>query len=270
MTMAAVVLAGLLLAGAPPPWTAGPVAGDTAPGTGGRTAFVLEGGPGSVLQDRLTVVNPGYRARTVTLRGTGSWVALAAGRVSVPPRTRAEVPLTVTVPVGAAPGDHRAAVLVAGDGRAVRVPVVVRVGGGGLAALGVERVTVRGTGGGHAVIRYRLVNRGTTVLAPRLSIEAEGLFGAALRRRTAHGAPARLAPGRGVWLAERWPDAPRLEDRVRVRVRATAPGADPVSASGTYTPLPWLRPVAGGAAVAMAGLGAWWARRRRTRRGRAS
>ncbi|MEV5509580.1 hypothetical protein [Streptomyces orinoci] len=262
MTPAAAALAGLLLAGAPPPWTAGPVVEGGGPG--GRGAFVLEGGPGTVLQDRLSVVNPGDRVRTVTLRGTGSWVALAAGRVSVPPRTRAEVPLTVTVPVGAAEGDHTAAVVVGGDGRTVRVPVLVRVGGGGLAALGVDRVTVTGTGGG-AVIRYRLANRGTTVLSPRLSIEAEGLLGRALRRRRAHGVPGRLAPGRSVWLTEQWPDAPRLEDRVRVRVTAAAPGADQVSASGTYTPLPWLRPATGAAAVLLAALAA---RHRHTRRRR--
>ncbi|MCC2278524.1 hypothetical protein LKL35_24315 [Streptomyces sp. ET3-23] len=235
----------------PQPWWAAPA--------GGRSAIALEGAPGTVFEDRLSVVNPGTAPRTVELRATGAWIALAERRVRVPPRTRADVPLSVTVPTGAVPGEHPAAVAVGGDGRQLQVPVTVRVTGPTLAALSVEHVRVSGTGRG-AVIHYALVNRGNTVLAPHLEIRAAGVFGEVLHR-AADGVPAELPPGRGVRLAEPWPGAPRL-DRVRVSVTATAPGAAHSTASGTYTPLPWLLPGLG-AAVAAAAAGLLIRRRRK-------
>ncbi|MEX2985853.1 hypothetical protein [Streptomyces sp. C36] len=257
---AAPLLAALAVLAAPPvpaaadaaPWTAAPVPGAKGGGGGGRgpqesrSAFYLEGTPGTVLEDKLSVRNPGDRPHTVELRGTGPWISLAARRVDVPPRTRADVPLTVTVPAGTPPGDHSAAVVVSGGGRWVRVPMAVRVGGPALSALSVEHVRVSGTGR-SAVIRYALVNRGNTALAPRLTIRAEGLFGELLSR-PASGVPDRLPPGRSVRLEERWPGAPRL-DRAAVRVTATAPDGTRAAASGSYAPLPWLGP-------ALAGLGA--------------
>ncbi|MEU2516181.1 COG1470 family protein [Streptomyces syringium] len=248
------------------PWTAAPAPGGTrGPGAEDRSSFFLEGGPGTVIEDRLTVVNPGDRARTVALRGTGPWIALAERRVKVPPRTRADVPLTVTVPAGTAPGDHHAAVVATGDGRRVRVPMAVRVSGSALPALTVEHVRVSGTGG-SAVIRYALVNRGNTTLAPRLTIRAKGHFGEVLNR-VARDAPAALAPGGSVRLAEKWPGAPRL-DPVEVRITAQAPGAAPATASGSYTPLPWLVPtVLAGLGLAGAGAAGRLLVRRRGRRG---
>ncbi|MFD0383735.1 hypothetical protein ACFQ2B_19480 [Streptomyces stramineus] len=238
--------------------------GKEAPGADDRSAFYLEGRAGTVLEDKLTVVNPADRPRTLGLRAVGPWLALATRRVTVPPRTRADMPFTVTVPDGARPGGHSGAVVVTGEGRDVRLPVALRVTGGpALPALAVENVRVSGAGGG-AVIRYALVNRGNTALAPRLTIRADGLFGEVLRR-PGSGAPAELAPGRSVRLTEKWPDAPRL-DAVRVHVTATAPGAARATASGSYTPLPWILPTLGGAAVALVAAGLA-VRRRRGRAG---
>ncbi|MDT0448638.1 COG1470 family protein [Streptomyces hesseae] len=245
-----------------PSWTAAPAPGGRkAPTAEDRSSFYLEGAPGSVLEDKLTVVNPGDRRLTVELSGSDPWISLAAGRVSVPPRTRADVPLTVTVPAGTAPGDRSAAVTASGDGRRVRVPMAVRVAGTAFAALSVEHVRVSGTGR-DAVIHYALVNRGNIALAPRLTIRAEGLFGQVLRREAA-GVPAALAPGESVRLAERWPEAPRL-DRVAVRVTATTPDGTRAAASGAYTPLPWLGPaLAGAAGLVAAGAAVRLVRRRR-------
>lgn len=248
------------------PWSVAPAPGGTrGPGAEDRSSFFLQGGPGTVIEDRLTVVNPGDRPRTVALRGTGPWIALAERRVTVPPRTRADVPLTVTVPAGSAPGDHHAAVVATGDGLRVRVPMAVRVSGPALPALTVEHVRVTRTGGA-AVIRYALVNRGNTTLAPRLTIRAKGHFGEVLHR-VARGVPAALAPGSSVRLTEKWPDAPRL-DPVEVRITAQAPGAAPASASGSYTPLPWLVPaLLAGLGLAGAGAVGGLLVRRRGRRG---
>ncbi|MFG3499499.1 hypothetical protein [Streptomyces sp. NPDC047928] len=211
-----------------PPWTARAATRD------GRPYVYLEAPPGTVLEDALSLTNPGDRPVTLRVRAGApwaGWVRFAADRVTVPPRTRADVPFTVTVPPDAPPGDRPGTLLVRTEagaearaegtrsGREAVVPVRLRVGGPRLAALTVEDVSV--TAGG---IRYALVNRGNTVLEPRLAVRADGLFGEVLRRG-ARALPLRLAPGRRVELTEPWPgrDRPPL-DRVTVRLDATADG----------------------------------------------
>ncbi|RLU94763.1 hypothetical protein CTZ27_18850 [Streptomyces griseocarneus] len=234
------------------PWTAAPApAGKERPGPGERAEFYFEGAPGTVFEDKLALVNPGDRPRRLAVGGDGPGITLAAPRVDVPAHTRADVPFTVTVPGAARPGGSAGALVVSGDGRRVRVRLAVRVTGPpALPALGVEHLRVSRSGGG-AVIRYALVNRGNTALAPHLAIRADGLFGTVLRRTPAD-VPAELPPGESVRLTEWWPDAPRL-DSVRVRVTATAPGAARATASRSYTPLVWVLPALGGAALVLAG-----------------
>lgn len=260
------------------PWSAAPApGGGTRPTGDGRPYFYLEGAPGSVLEDKVALTNPTGRPLTLRLRGaaaentaTGAvtvrpdadpWIALAAAEVSVPPRTRADVPFSVTVPAGAQPGDHPAALVASGGGREARVGLRVRVGGPTLAALTVEDVHVDE---GRSLIRYALVNRGNTTLAPSLAVRADGIVGHPLRR------PARplaleLLPGRRVELTEPWPHPPAL-DRVEVRLTVTAAGGARGEASASAVFVPWA-PVAGLACV-LAGGAAWWGIRRR--RGAAS
>lgn len=120
-------------------WSLAPSA--SAPG--GRPYVYAEGAPGTVLQDSVSVLNPGARPVTVRLRGadadntadgdltvraagksrdTGAWIAFAGDRdgrrvpvrtlsLRVPAHTRADVPFTVSVPAGATPGDHPGAVV---------------------------------------------------------------------------------------------------------------------------------------------------------------
>ncbi|QLE72353.1 hypothetical protein FGW37_12755 [Streptomyces rectiverticillatus] len=235
------------------PWSAAPApAGTEAPGSDDRASFYLEGAPGTVFTDKLSVVNPAERERSFTLRGAGPWISLARQQVRVPARTRANVPVRVTVPGDAEPGDHSGAVVVSGEGREVRVRLALRVSGGPpLPALAVENVRVSGAGTDGAVIRYALVNRGNRTLTPRLAIRADGVFGTVLRRTVAD-APAELAPGRVVQRVERWPDAPRL-DSVTVRVTATAEGGVRAGGSGSYTPVRWVLPVGGGVVLVLVG-----------------
>ncbi|MFJ9414418.1 hypothetical protein ACIRPT_09650 [Streptomyces sp. NPDC101227] len=249
---------------AAPGWSAAPAPGGGArPSAQDRPYFYLEGAPGTVMTDRLSLSNPSGRAVTVRLRGSGigsgagSWLALAAKEVTIPPRTRAGVPFAVTVPRGTAPGSHSGAIVATAGGKAGRqatVPVHLRVTGPALSALTVENVSVRGGGDGDApaVIRYALVNRGNTALRPRVAVRAEGVFGEALRR-TARSLPHELLPGRRIDRTEKWPDPPVL-DSVDVRVTATAEGGARASATATYTAVPWGG-VAGAALVLVAGTG---------------
>ncbi|MFD3423359.1 COG1470 family protein [Streptomyces decoyicus] len=255
---------------APPGWSAAPAPGDGAePSAQDRPYFYLEGAPGTVMHDRLSLSNPTGRAVTVRLRSSlpGSWLTLASKEVKVPPRTRASVPFTVTVPRGEAPGDRSGALIATGGGKGGgaggrdAVPVHLRVTGPTLSALTVEDVSVSGRGG-TAVVRYTLVNRGNTVLAPRLAVRADGLFGPVLRR-AARTLPVGLRPGQAIDLTEKWADPPEL-DRVDVRLTVTAGGGAHGAATATYTAAPW-GVVAGPVLLLAAGAGGLAVVRRRRR-----
>ncbi|MFF2863370.1 hypothetical protein ACFVSX_26235 [Streptomyces rubiginosohelvolus] len=232
----------------PADWTARPAGGTD---RDARPYVYLEGTPGTVLQDRLTVTNSGRAPLTVRLRGdgrAGGWIRFAEDTLTLPARTRAEVPLALTVPDDAVPGDSSGEAVATGGGEEIRVPVRVRTVGPTLAALGVEDVQVSG-----GTIRYALVNRGNAMLRPRLAVRAEGVFGTLLDRPQ-RPLPLELAPGRRVERTEPWPDAPAL-DAVTVRLRVTASGGarDEAEASATYLP---VAPVVGGGLLVLGGLAA--------------
>ncbi|WP_399090027.1 hypothetical protein ACGH2B_17400 [Streptomyces sp. BBFR2] len=260
---------GAAAADARPGWTAAPAPGaGSRPAGAGRAFCYLEGAPGAVLGDRIAVTNPSGRPLTVRLRSaatgeTAGWLTPAETRVRIPGRTRAAVPFTVTVPRGAAPGERTAALRVDGPGGGRTVPVRLRVTGPALAALSVEDVAVTRRGGG-AEIRYTLVNRGTTVLRPRLAVRADGALGTALRR-PARALPLTLAPGQRVRRTEPWSDPPAL-DSVDVTLTATAAGGAYASARAGYAP-PSRSVLGAGVLAVVAGAGgALWRRRRRAGR----
>ncbi|MEU9277619.1 hypothetical protein AB0D87_23455 [Streptomyces sp. NPDC048342] len=232
-----------------------------APAGGGRPSFYAEGAPGSVLQDTVSVTNPGGHPVTVRLAGAGVPVVLAEPTVRVPARTRADVPFTMTVPAGATPGDRPAALVAKDtDGRTATARIHLRVGGPALSALTVEHLAVHGDR-----ITYELVNRGTTVLAPRLAVRAHGLFGRVLLDRAPRTLPVRLAPGTRTELSEPWPGRPAL-DAVDVRLTATAAGGAHDTADTAARFVPWGAVAgAGGALAAGAAVTAVRLRGRRSR-----
>ncbi|MFD7624240.1 hypothetical protein [Streptomyces sp. NPDC059802] len=88
--LCALVMTPVAGAATPPPshpgaasWTARPAVSGS--GTGGRPYFYLEGPPGTVLQDRLSVTNPGRSPVTVRLIG-GRGGAGGEGGGGGPPR----------------------------------------------------------------------------------------------------------------------------------------------------------------------------------------
>ncbi|MCY0955734.1 hypothetical protein [Streptomyces sp. H27-H5] len=251
-----------LLLGAPaavadePGWTAEPAAGRTAGAV--RPYFYLAGASGSVLEDRLALTNTTDRERTLTLRGAdayntadgalavrpdrrstgaGSWLSFGASTtVRIPPRTRAVVPFTVSVPPATPPGDHPAAVVATEAGHEVGVRIHLRVGGPTLAALTVEDVSVRGKGAATRVA-YTLVNRGNVALVPELALHVRGRFGE-VPGRAAHALPVELLPGQSVELTEPWPGAP-VFDQVRLTLTVTAPGGARATAAASDWFVPW-------------------------------
>ncbi|MGW0766471.1 COG1470 family protein [Streptomyces sp. NPDC002676] len=230
-----------------------------APSGGGRPSFYAEGVPGAVLQDTVSVTNRSRKPVSVRLRGTGVPAVFARTALTVPARTRAEVPFTVTVPAGAAPGDRSGAIVARdADGRTATVRLRLRTVGPAVSALTVEHVAVRGDR-----ITYELVNRGTTVLVPRLAVRADGAFGRRVLDRAPRTLPVRLAPGTRRALSEPWPGRPAL-DFVDVRLTVTAAGGAHATAHASARFVPWGAVTgAGTAAGAVAVLAA---RRRRRRR----
>ncbi|MEV7506037.1 hypothetical protein [Streptomyces sp. NPDC093018] len=233
----------LTLLGTASPAAARPAGWSLAPAGGPRPTFYAEGAPGTALQDTVAVTNPAHTPVTVRLRGTGLPVVLARATLTVPARTRAEVPFTVTVPSGSAPGARSGAIEARdGTGRTASVPVRLRIAGPRLAALTVEHLAFHPDG-----ITYQLVNRGTTVLVPTLAVRADGIFGRVLDRAP-RPLPVRLAPGARRTLSEPWHGRPFL-DRVDVRLTVTAGGAH-ATATTAATFVPW------GTLGALAGLAA--------------
>lgn len=209
-----------------------------APSGDERPSFYAEGEPGGVLQDTVALTNPGERAVDVSLRADGARVTFADARLRLAPRTRTEVPFTVTVPAA----DGTAEIVVRdSDGHTRRVPIHLRAALPTLSALTVERVAVS-----EDRITYELVNRGTTPLVPKLAVHADGVFGRVLDR-PARTLPVELAPGGSTKLSEPW-DRPVL-DSVEVRLTVTAAGGVrdtvSVSAGGGL----WGAGVAGGVVV---------------------
>ncbi len=251
LVAAATALLGAVAA-APPgaqAWTAAPAAG--------RPYAYLEGPAGSVLQDTLSLTNPGARPLTVRLSGQGAPVSFAARTVTVPARTRADVPFAVTVTADTPPGEHRGAVRASAAGRELRVDLRLRVSGPRLAALTVEDVHVDTATGS---LRYTLVNRGTTVLAPRLAVRADGVLGTVLDRPD-RPLPLTLRPGERATRTEPWPDPPAL-DSVTVRLTATAPGAAPATARAEASFAPVPAPAGAAGLLLAAAVGGYAVRRR--------
>jgi hypothetical protein len=211
--------------------------------------------------------------------GLGSWIELAASTVAIPPHTQADIPFTIRIPDNATPGDHAGGIVAvdpdvapaeAGAGvtlgvrQAVGVRMYVRVDGPIVPGLVVRdagmaappRVLHRG----ELPLEFTVANIGNTQVAPRMDVEATGLFGRQLRLVAA--LPAMdLVPGGQTILSTQVAGAWPL-DVVSVRIDASADGGL-VSTTRTRAVVVSLLPLA--LLVLLAGLPVPLARWRRRR-----
>ncbi|MFD9426496.1 MULTISPECIES: WxL protein peptidoglycan domain-containing protein [unclassified Streptomyces] len=308
--LSVLLLTGALLLIAPPAahaadngsWSVYPAAA----GSAARPYFYLSADPGATLTDRVTVTNKTARPLTFRLyaadayntardggfavraqdekqRSIGAWARTGRDRVTVKARGSVTVPVTITVPEDAEPGDHPGALIALdervedaeqgavalGVRKAVGARIYLRVNGPTMPALSVDDIRVEhsrplvpGTGKSRAVISYTLRNRGNVTLDPEVALRAEGLFGRTLLARDLKKIPSELLPRQQVRLTETWAGAPQLEWG-EIRLTATARDTRE-SATASYIALPWLVAAALGVIVAT-GTGLWI----RARRGRA-
>lgn len=275
-------------------------------GENGRGAFTYTLDPGAEITDAVSVVN--YTEKILTLRvyasdavrstdggfdllpsagkpsDVGAWTRVEAGTVTVSPRSRVDVPFTVTVPANATPGDHAggivASLLANGeDGvavdRRVGARIYARVTGTVNPSLTV--VDLRATFDGSPLgvpgdvrLDYVVRNDGNLRLAGRPSVRVTGLFGWGERVVTGERLT-ELKPGDSIRANTTVPGTWQLgwlTAEVTVTLEASGgqeltPPPAPAAGSATLWAVPWLPLVVLALLVAAA---VWWWHRRRGRR----
>ncbi|WP_299541870.1 WxL protein peptidoglycan domain-containing protein [uncultured Streptomyces sp.] len=279
-----------------------------------RSSFAYGVNPGSTTKDAMVVTNGGATPLTLAVyasdgyttdkgqldlltrekesKAVGAWVRPARDSVTVAPGKSAEVPFTVTVPRGAAPGDHVGGLLtslkqaddtegIAVD-RRLGIRVEVRVSGALRPSLAVEDVHLGYDGSanpfarGRATVTYTLHNTGNALLSGTQQVSLSGPFGLFEASAGEIATPPELLPG------ERWTVTVPVRD-VTPALRLTAAVAvtplvtdaagsttslEPVRVTGHGWAVPWtllvvvFLLVAGGVAAFVRG------RRARARRAR--
>lgn len=291
------------------------------PASGGRpdtrSYVALTAPPGSVVYDDIAVLNQsdvpldldvyaadvandkagtlGLPARSVAPSRAGSWLTLGASTVSVAPQSTTDgigfvvVPVTITIPADAEPGDHVAGVVAAmttqgaGGANSPAVDLEQRTGARiyvtvdgplepGLAVTDVHAGYDAGralgvAGPGALTVTYTLTNTGNVRYGVEPSVRASGPFG--LLARTADGTKVdELLPGASVEQTVAVPEVwPLVIESVTVSAAAVStlgrddPGIGTVTGSTRAWAVPWPLLV-----LVVLLLSAWLVVRRRRRR----
>ncbi|MFS0705000.1 hypothetical protein AB6N23_10810, partial [Cellulomonas sp. 179-A 9B4 NHS] len=271
-------------------WTVQPA---SAEGPDGRISLRHVLDPGASVEDHVTVTNFSDRAATFVVSagdGTvtdggdfdvlpgdgppqdgGAWVRLtapegvpadAAGRLTVTlgPTASVTLPLTITVPADARPGDHPAGVVaeLVDDGAGVRLEARVgtrlhlRVTGDVTAGVVADDVRARWEPSwnpfapGTVHLSYVVRNEGDVRLGARSAVRVSGPFGAGAATRTSE--VREVLPGRSAAVETSVPLWPLLRASGRVTVTPLVVGEDVVDvpladrsvALGVWTP-PWAQ-----------------------------
>lgn len=255
----------------------------TTPGQPGtRPNLSYELAPGAVVNDSVTLLN--YSNVQLTFRvyptdafnnvdgqfdllpgdkepaGAGSWVTLPQANITVPALASATLPITLSVPPDATPGDHAGAILAASsaegsgpDGKIITLDrrtgsrLYVRVAGPVSPSLDIEQI--QGTYhpslnplAGNLDLEYTVRNTGNVRLAAKQRLVVKAPFGATLRRSTAVDVP-ELLPGSAVTLTAHFKDVPATA-LLGTSITLTPLGADDPDAaettrSGRTHAMPW-------------------------------
>jgi hypothetical protein len=277
----------------PATWSLAPA---SATGPDGRSSITRLVEPGDVVQEHVSVRNYSdaalvlelYAADALTTEtggfdvlsgdeastGVGQWTVVGQPVVELAPRGTALVPVTISVPSDAAPGDHAGGIVASITRSDTTVDVerragtrlYLRVGGVAQPRLEVLDVSVQHIGavnpldGGEVIVRYTALNSGNVRLSAAAALTVSSPLG--IRNRSAaDDAMDDLLPGARVSRTVRLPSSyPLGSVSVRVELRATASAeqdladAGPVaSGSASTTAVPYSAMVAA-AALACAGL----------------
>jgi hypothetical protein len=224
-------------------------AGDADDAPGSRTNLSYIGDPGESFEDEVTVFNLGNEQLTFRVYATdafnaadgtlslldgsdpptdvGTWVTFPQELITIPAKTQATFPVTITIPDNATPGDHTGAVLASSealstgnDGAAVVVDrrtgtrLLVRVNGPIRPELAIEDLHTSyhhslNPFGGSAEVTYTIHNRGNVRLAGSHQVVVEGPFGLAGKRAPMAEFP-ELLPGQSIEVTTEISGVPAL------------------------------------------------------------
>jgi hypothetical protein len=196
-------------------WAVAPAAADAT--SGNRPDLTYSAAPGATIKDAITVYNYGNVTETFNVYATdafnnsdgkfdilpgdkkavdaGSWLKLDQGVLTVPPGKQVTIPIAITIPADATPGDHVGAV-VASSGTVGQSPdnkvitldrrtgtrLYIRVTGKLQPDLHVAEVKTAFTQsanplGGKAHVTFRVENRGNVRLGGKITVAISGPFG---------------------------------------------------------------------------------------------
>ncbi|MEU4556986.1 DUF916 domain-containing protein [Actinoplanes sp. NPDC023936] len=250
---AALTAAALTVLALPAPAAAGESAWSVQPssrtGPGNRPFLTYDLTPGGTVTDYVAVTNLGTKEMTFTVYGSdafttstggydllpathestdvGSWVRLGATTVTVPARSRADIPFVLTIPANATPGDHAGGIVAAittasadATGNTTRVEqrvgtrLYLRVTGDLKPGLRVDglRAAYRPAWTmftGDLELSYTVRNTGNTRITPGQAVTTEGLFGLAAASADPEPLP-ELLPGAAVERTVRVTGRPAL------------------------------------------------------------
>lgn len=216
-------------------------------GPNGRTALDYKLDPGATVTDHIAVTNHSRRPLTLRLyasdafttagggfdllaagaapRDAGRWVTLARATVTLAKSSRAIIPITLTVPANATPGDHAAGVVAsltdAGtDGRVtvdhrVGTRLYLRITGALRPALALDDVQLKiGSSWNplrfpHLTATFKINNIGNVRVSTRPSAHAHGPFGVGGSQATGPALP-EILPGGSVRTSIRLDSIPPL------------------------------------------------------------
>jgi hypothetical protein len=284
-------------------WALLPYSPDSGSGAA-RSNFSFEVKPGQTITDKVSLFNQtdapisfrlygadaynttpggGFALRNPDDKklGVGAWVSTAVSDYTMAPQTRTDIPVTITVPVDATPGDHAGGIVAlninpeetrkAGNAtynvkRAVGVRVYARVAGPLKPAIDLANVHLATdaplltplAGTGSAKLGYTLVNTGNTRVAPKIHIEISDAFGRTVRTFDNKKVP-ELLPGGRVTVIQPWASLPILGVHYTAKVTATADGAHAVAESSAWV-VPWVLIL-----LLVLIVGGWYLLRRRRR-----
>jgi hypothetical protein len=201
---------------------------------------------------------------TKTPKDLGAWLTLPVRNITVPAHAKADLPITLTVPAGAEPGDHAAGILASNealgsgpDGKTVTLDrrtgtrVYLRVAGPLHPALAVTKA--------HSVyhasvdprkgdldVTYVVRNVGNVRLGATQEITVKNVFGRSMKSATPK-AIAELLPGNEVQLTRHFSGvAATVRVGARIRLRPTsfdgsgAAKAEATPRTASTWAFPWL------------------------------
>lgn len=268
-------------------------------GPGNRPFFTYDLAPGGTVTDYVAVTNLGTTEMTFTVYGSdafntpaggfdllpaaresvdlGSWVRLGQTTVTVPARSRADIPFVLNVPANATPGDHAGGIVAAvtttgadAAGHTTRVEqrvgsrLYLRVNGELSPGLRVDGLTAGYRPGwmpftGDLSLTYTVRNTGNTRSTPGQRVTVEGLLGLPAGSATLEALPEML-PGAALERTVRLPGRPALLRLTASVALSSSDGASARSTAGVWA-WSWYH-----LAVLLLIAAAAWAIRRRTRR----